>query len=184
MQKENKLMGRSLDIIKEKGYYFFCVCVCLMWTIFKVFTELVTTLLLFYVWDFWLWSMWDSSSLTRDQILTPCIGSWSLNHWIDRQGSPWNSAWLKIKEWQTLTHRRGRGLPSSCFPFSHLKHWLTGEMNLLYLCWPDSRYLQQISHPFDNFTFSWNTQNTKMKVSFHLYHLFDLVASSKQHRLV
>ena len=27
MQKENKLMGRSLDIIKEKGYYFVCVCV-------------------------------------------------------------------------------------------------------------------------------------------------------------
>ena len=117
-----------------------------MWTVLKVFTELVTTLLLFYVWDFWLWSMWDSS-LTRDQIHTPCIGSWSLNHWIDRQGSPWNSAWLKIKEWQTLTHIRGRGLPSSCFRFSHLKYWLTDEMNLLYLCWPDSRYLQQISHP-------------------------------------
>ena len=35
----------------------FCLSVFfffLMWTIFKVFTELVTTLLLFHVWDFWL----------------------------------------------------------------------------------------------------------------------------------
>ena len=33
---------------------FFFVFFFLMWTIFKVFTELVTTLLLFHVWDFWL----------------------------------------------------------------------------------------------------------------------------------
>ena len=39
----------------------------LMWTIFKVFTEFVTTLLLFYVLVFWPWGMWDLSSLTRDQ---------------------------------------------------------------------------------------------------------------------
>ena len=37
-----------------------------MWTIFKVFIELVTMLLLFYVLVFWLQAMWDPSSLTRD----------------------------------------------------------------------------------------------------------------------
>ena len=32
---------------------------CLMLTIFKVFTEFVTILFLFYVLIFWLWGMWD-----------------------------------------------------------------------------------------------------------------------------
>ena len=34
----------------------------LMWTIFKVFIEFVTILLLFYVLVFWPWGMWDLSS--------------------------------------------------------------------------------------------------------------------------
>ena len=38
----------------------------LMWTIFKVFIEFVTTLLLFYVLAFCPQGMWDLSSLTRD----------------------------------------------------------------------------------------------------------------------
>ena len=35
-----------------KNFFFF-----LMWTSFKVFTEFVTILSLFYVLDFWLWGM-------------------------------------------------------------------------------------------------------------------------------
>ena len=31
------------------------------------------------------WGKWDVSSPTRDQTHTPCIGRWSLNHWITRQ---------------------------------------------------------------------------------------------------
>ena len=47
----------------------------LMWTVFKVFTEFVTILLLFYVLVFWLQGMWELSSPTRDQTCTPpCIG--------------------------------------------------------------------------------------------------------------
>ena len=57
----------------------------LMWTIFKVFTEFVTILLLFYVLGFWLWGMWNLSSLIRDQTCIPCIERWSLNHWIVRE---------------------------------------------------------------------------------------------------
>ena len=38
----------------------------LMWTIFKVFTEFVTILLLFYVLVFWPRGTWDLSSPTRD----------------------------------------------------------------------------------------------------------------------
>ena len=54
-------------------------------TIFKVFTEFVTVLLLFYVLVYWPQGKWDISSLTRDQTLTLCIGRWSLNHWITRE---------------------------------------------------------------------------------------------------
>ena len=29
--------------------------------------------------------MWDLSSLIRDRTHIPCIGRWSLNHWIARE---------------------------------------------------------------------------------------------------
>ena len=56
-----------------------------MWTVFKVFIEFVTILLLFYVLDFWLQGMWDLSSLARDRTRSPCIGRQSLNHWTTRE---------------------------------------------------------------------------------------------------
>ena len=59
--------------------------VFLMWTIFKVFIEFVTILLLFYVLVFWLQGTWDLSSLTRDRTCTPCFGRRSLNHWTTRE---------------------------------------------------------------------------------------------------
>ena len=51
---------------------------------FLVFIEFVTILLLVYVLVFWPLGMWDLSTPTRDQIWTPCIGSWSPNHWTIR----------------------------------------------------------------------------------------------------
>ena len=45
-----------------------------MWTIFKVFIELVTILLLFNGLGFWLRGMWDPSSPTRDQTHIAYIG--------------------------------------------------------------------------------------------------------------
>ena len=42
-----------------------------MWTIFKVFIEFVTVLLLFCVLTFWLQGMWDLNSPPRDQTCTP-----------------------------------------------------------------------------------------------------------------
>ena len=56
-----------------------------MWTVFKVFIEFVTIVLLFYVLVFWPRGMWDLSSLTRDWTCTPCIGRRSLNHWTARE---------------------------------------------------------------------------------------------------
>ena len=56
-----------------------------MCTIFKVFIEFVTILLLFYVLVFWPRGMWDLSSLTRDWTRTPCIGRQILNHWTTRE---------------------------------------------------------------------------------------------------
>ena len=57
----------------------------LMWTIFRVFIEFVTILLLFYVLVFWPRSMWVLSSPTRDRTSIPCIGRQSLNHWTARK---------------------------------------------------------------------------------------------------
>ena len=57
----------------------------LMWTIFKVFIELVTILLPFYVLFFWPRGMWNLSSVTRDRTRSPCIGRWNLNHWTTRE---------------------------------------------------------------------------------------------------
>ena len=52
-----------------------------MWTIFKVFLEFVTILLLVYILVFWLQGMWDLRSLTRDRTCTLCPGRWSPKHW-------------------------------------------------------------------------------------------------------
>ena len=57
-----------------------------MWTIFKVFIEFVTILLLFYVLVFFcLKGMWHLSSLTRDRTHAPCIGRQTLNYWTARE---------------------------------------------------------------------------------------------------
>ena len=61
-----------------------------MCTIFKVFIEFVTILLLFSVLFFLLQSMWDLSSQTRDGTHTLCIGRWSLNQWTPREVPTWN----------------------------------------------------------------------------------------------
>ena len=52
-----------------------------MWTIFKVFIEFVTILLLFYVLVFWPQSTWNLNSPTRDQTHTAWVGRRNRNHW-------------------------------------------------------------------------------------------------------
>ena len=59
-----------------------------MWTMFKVFIEFVTKLILFSDWFvlfFWLCGMWGLRSPTRDQTWTLCTGRHSFNHF--HQGS-------------------------------------------------------------------------------------------------
>ena len=56
-----------------------------MWTIFKVFIELVTVLLLFYVLVLWTKICGNISTSTRDWIFTPYLGRQSLNHWTARK---------------------------------------------------------------------------------------------------
>ena len=75
--------NRYLFVISLSSAFF--LRFILMWTIFKVFVEFVTILLLFYVLVFWLRGMWDLSPPTRDRTLTPCIGKQSLNHWTTRE---------------------------------------------------------------------------------------------------
>ena len=48
---------------------------------FLVFIEFTTTLLLFYVLDFWLWVTWDLSSPTRNETHMLCLGRQSFNPW-------------------------------------------------------------------------------------------------------
>ena len=60
---------------------FFFSIFFLMQTIFKVFIEFVTVLLLLLMfWFFTVRHVWDLSSPTRDQTQTPCIGRQSFNH--------------------------------------------------------------------------------------------------------
>ena len=54
-----------------------------MWTIFKVFIEFITMLLLFYVLVSWPQGMWDLISLTGDW--TSCMKGEVLNCWIFRE---------------------------------------------------------------------------------------------------
>ena len=56
----------------------------LMWTIFKVFTEFVTKLLLFYLLFFWLRGKWDLNSRSGIE-LALCTRRQSLKHWIARE---------------------------------------------------------------------------------------------------
>ena len=58
-----------------------------MWTIFNMFIEYVTLLLLFYVLVFCLQGTCHLSSPIWDQTLIPCIGRWSLHHWTTREVS-------------------------------------------------------------------------------------------------
>ena len=137
---------------------FFFLKIFLMWTIFKVFIESVTILLLFYVLFFWPRDMWDPSSPTRDWTCTPCIGKRSLNHWTAREvpicWNP-NAQCDGISRWafgRWLGHE-GRSLmnkmnalikdtsESSLAPFCHVRiQWevCDPEQSLTSPCWyPD-----------------------------------------------
>ena len=52
----------------------------LMWTIFKVFSEFLSILLLFHVLVFWPRGKWDLSSPARDRTGNPGTGRQNLNH--------------------------------------------------------------------------------------------------------
>ena len=60
----------------------------LMWAIFKVFIEFVTTLLLFCVLVFWPQGMWYLSSLTKGGTHISSNSSQILNHQITTRGNP------------------------------------------------------------------------------------------------
>ena len=72
-----KIIDRKVQIFLKSFFFFFWDF--LMWTIFKVFIEFFTTLLLSYVLDFWPWGMWDLTSLTRNQTHTLCTGDEAVN---------------------------------------------------------------------------------------------------------
>ena len=67
----------------------FLFTIFLMWTIFKVFIEFVTILLLSYVLAFWLLGMWDLSSPTRHQTHAFLIERRNPERWSARE-VPWS----------------------------------------------------------------------------------------------
>ena len=80
-------------IISSRVFFFLRFCFSI-WTIFKVNTlkwwmnflqYLLQYSFCFCVLVFWWWGIWDLSSPTRDQTLTPCIGRWSLNLWTSTE---------------------------------------------------------------------------------------------------
>ena len=79
-----------------------------MWTIFKVFIEFVTVLLLFYVLLFFFFvlgrkDMWDLSSPTGDRTHTSCVGRLSLNHRTTGE-VPGNSLFFTHKRLVQMSH--------------------------------------------------------------------------------
>ena len=70
----------------EVGFFFFFYDFSfLLWTVFKVFTESVKVLFLFYVLVFGPQGTWDLCCPNRDRTHSPCNGSHSLNHWTARE---------------------------------------------------------------------------------------------------
>ena len=53
-------------ILSFPSFFFLKKKIFLTWTVFKVFIDFVTILLLYYVLVFWLGGVWDLSSPTRD----------------------------------------------------------------------------------------------------------------------
>ena len=76
---------------------------------------------------FWSQGMWDLISLTRYQTCIPCIGKWSLNHWITRKVSrlpaEWGRFWVHHMA-ATDTHQE----QTETQP-------LVGSSNWGWLCW-------------------------------------------------
>ena len=105
----------------EKAGYF---KVFLIWTIFKVFIELLTILFLFHalVFCFWLWGMWDLSSPTRNQNCIPALAG------------------------AVLTSGPPRKSQAGCFKLPHFTHVLTTlhPRNV----WPPPRHSVIFSVPF------------------------------------
>ena len=64
------------NIIFFSFKYFF-----LMWTVFKVFIELLQYCFCF-IFCFWPRGTWDLGSLSTGQTCSPCIGRQSPNHWM------------------------------------------------------------------------------------------------------
>ena len=90
-------LGIIFDIsLTTEFFAFFLRFFFLMWTIFKVFIEFATILLLFYVLTFWLLGIWDLSSQTRDPTHTSCSVKRSLNHWTTREVPKAILLWLMV----------------------------------------------------------------------------------------
>ena len=97
-----------------------------MHTIFKVSSEFVTILLLFYVLVLWPWGIVPHSFPIRDQIQSPCSGRRSLNHWTHtrqlREVPELSIIFAKMinkKQWHLISGVRGISLGKRNQPRPH-----------------------------------------------------------------
>ena len=110
------LMGfNSLSCKLPLGFFFSLrIFFFKMWTIFKVFIEFITVLILFYVSVFWPQGMWElSSGSGRDQTWTPALEGKVLT-----TGSPGKFLSIRFLEMMFIISLivtnivAGRGIPS------------------------------------------------------------------------
>ena len=128
----------------------------LIWTVFKVFTEFVTTLFLFSVLVFWPQGMWNLSFQTRTELTHPALEG-SLNHWTSRE-VPWASS-------------------LNCFPVASGSSW--HHSSLLIFIYPSCTSSFKSLY---SFSVVWNVPFTESFNERHFF--FDHVTSHIQLRAV
>ena len=133
------------DVWKTFCFLFFLHKIFLMWTIFKVFIELVTTLPLFSFCFFLPRGMWDPSSPTRHQTHTPRHLK-AKSQPPDRQGSP-HTFCFQMEKFDGQEETSARSGAECCLLFRHKYH----EESWLY-------------HPEG---YAWENQNIQFYSIFH-----------------
>ena len=95
-------------------------------------------LLFFCLFVFWPRGMWDLSSPTRDQTLTPCIGRWSLNCWAAWEVSRYLISKINLVCLEVTLRKMQTFSFNSCICFGSVQFSSVAQSCLI-LCDPKNR---------------------------------------------
>ena len=73
--RKGEIRKHGKEVVTHWQFIYFFKDFFLMWTIFKVFIDFVTILLLFCILVLWLQGMWNLICLIRDRIMSPTLES-------------------------------------------------------------------------------------------------------------